>query len=274
MAQSLKLVSKGSPFFDGFRLFVLTVTDSKLRDLLKNLASNRGLWFGEYKQALELSLSVNGIKCKLPGSNAVNPGLPALAKNLRLARWYDPKSNTFAFWARFDIPVGASLPTPASIEPRATEGLRRGTSSDVFTAFDLGGAFGRPMPLEVWAPIAPPKAAPAQAAKPKPTTPKPSDPVSIISPKPNPSGTFYFDENGLPTNDSGAIGNSVRAGYTAESFKNLQRELIKARSGAGLYPPNSQPSPANVAGAVASSPSNLGYLAAAGVAAYFFFGVG
>ena len=149
MPQSLQQIPKGSSLGFGFRLMVLTVTDSKLRDLLKSLASNRVLWFGEYRQALEIVLSVNGIKCVLPGSNAVNPGFPALAKNLRLARWFDAKNNTFAFWARFDVPVGASLPTPAAIEPRVTEGFRRGTSSDVFTAFDLGGAFGRPMPLEV-----------------------------------------------------------------------------------------------------------------------------
>jgi hypothetical protein len=271
MAQFLQLISKGSSVGFGFRLFVLTVTDTKLQTVMKNLATNKALW-PQYVQALEIVLSVNGVKATLPKGNAVNPGLPVVAKNLRIAKWYDSKNHTFAFWVRLDVPVGAALPTPALFEPRVTDGFRRGTSQDVQTAFDLGQSFNTPMKLEVWAPIAPPKAAPAQAAKPKPITPKPSDPVGVILPKP--SQKFLLDENGFPTDGTRRPDGSIPVTYTVEAFQSLQREVLRLRSGAGLYPPNSKPPAAQVAQEVASSPTNLAYVAAAGIGAYFLFGAG
>jgi hypothetical protein len=266
MPASLQLISKGSSVGFGFRLFVLTVTDTKLREVLKNLATNKALW-PQYVQALEIVLSVNGVKATLPKGNAVNPGLPVIAKNLRVSKWYDPKTNTFAFWARIDVPVGAALPTPALFEPRVTDGFRRGTSQDVQTAFDLGQSFNKPMPLEVWAVVAPPKAAPAQAAKPKPKPTPKTDPVTAINPSRDSSYQIY-DENGMPS----GVGASVT--YTREGFETLQREILRLRSGAGLYPPTSKPPASQVAKEVASSPTNLAYVAALGVGAYFLFGVG
>jgi hypothetical protein len=266
VSKGLQLIGKGSSVGFGFRLFVLTVMDTKLQSFLKNLVTNKALW-PQYVQALEIVLSVNGVKATLPKGNAVNPGLPVVAKNLRISKWFDPKTNTFAFWARLDVPVGAALPTPALFEPRVTDGFRRGTSQDVQTAFDLGQSFNTPMKLEIWAPIAPPKAAPVQAAKPKPITPKPSDPVTVINP-PRDSSYQIYDENGMPS----GVGASVT--YTREGFEALQREVLRSRSGAGLYPPTSKRPAAQVAKEVASSPTNYAYLAAAGIGVWFLFSVG
>ena len=135
MAQFLQQISKGSSVGFGVRLFVIKVLDTKLQGFLKNLHTNKALW-PQYVQALEIVLSVNGVRATLPKSNAVKSGLPVAAKNLRLAKWYDPKTNTLAFWVRLDVPVGAALPTPALFEPRVTDGFRRGTSQDVQTAFE------------------------------------------------------------------------------------------------------------------------------------------